>query len=79
MLFNDCGYVAGAYHVSLEELHIWNPSLAHYPEKCELQQGYSYCVLDRDQRGEFIKMSTYLACLSFWQPRPHILSQASAW
>ena len=41
---NYCGWVTREYFISLDELIDWNPSLNNYND-CELQPGYSYCVV----------------------------------
>ncbi|KAJ0418474.1 hypothetical protein BJY00DRAFT_314841 [Aspergillus carlsbadensis] len=41
--FNACSSIAGYYHVTVDDLVEWNPSLN--ATDCSLQPGYSYCVL----------------------------------
>ncbi|OCK74384.1 carbohydrate-binding module family 50 protein [Lepidopterella palustris CBS 459.81] len=42
---SDCDYVAFAYQVTTDQLLAWNPSLSSNLSTCNLQDGYSYCVV----------------------------------
>jgi LysM repeat protein len=48
---NDCGYVAYAYEVTVEQLRQWNPSLGTTGD-CVLKSGFSYCVESNTPVGE---------------------------
>ncbi|KAF2719531.1 carbohydrate-binding module family 50 protein [Polychaeton citri CBS 116435] len=48
---NDCSYIAYAFHLTTDQLLAWNPSLSSDLSSCDLQSGYSYCVMRDGQQG----------------------------
>ncbi|KAF2824331.1 hypothetical protein CC86DRAFT_420818 [Ophiobolus disseminans] len=43
---NSCGYLTILWETTIDDLVKWNPSLVK--EKCAMQAGYSYCVLESE-------------------------------